>query len=89
MAGERLCLSPRFLESTIAHHHQKVDPYALILAICPSACASQENNAIVPGSDPGAPAKPRLGMKLLVNTGLAIVLWLLADWAYLHYYVQP
>jgi predicted secreted protein len=49
--------------------------------------SQQESNSIVPGSDPGAPAKPRLGKKLLINTVLAIILWGVADWAYLHYYV--
>ena len=62
--------------------------WTLLFTILPFGVRSQqESNSIVPGSDPGAPAKPRLGKKLLINTVLAIILWGIADWAYLHYYV--
>ena len=29
------------------------------------------------GTDPGAPLKPRLGLKLLIATGFAIIAWLI------------
>jgi len=64
--------------------------WTLLFTILPFGVRSQqESDAIVPGTDPGAPAKPRLGMKLLINTGLAVVLWAIANWAYLNYYVPP
>ena len=64
--------------------------WTLLFTVLPFGVRSQqETDAIVPGTDPGAPAKPRLGMKLIVTTALAIVFWAIADWAYLHYYVQP
>jgi len=30
----------------------------------------------VAGTDPGAPAKPRLGLKLIIATGAAVAMWL-------------
>lgn len=30
---------------------------------------------IVPGSDPGAPLRPRLGLKFAITTGIALALW--------------
>jgi predicted secreted protein len=41
----------------------------------------------VPGSEPGAPARPRLGLKLLVNTIVAGLLWGVADYFYLTYFI--
>lgn len=35
---------------------------------------------IVAGTDPGAPVKPRLGLKVLITTGLAAVLTALMLW---------
>ena len=32
------------------------------------------------GHATSAPANPRIGLKLLVTTGLAIVIWLAVDW---------
>jgi predicted secreted protein len=42
---------------------------------------------MVPGTDPGAPIRHRLGLKILINTVLAAILWGIANWAYLTYYV--
>jgi predicted secreted protein len=41
----------------------------------------------VPGSEPGAPARPRLGLKLLINTVVAGLLWAVADYFYLVYFL--
>lgn len=50
----------------------------------------ETGEAVVAGSDPGAPIAPRLGRKALMATGLAIVLTLLLMWAMsnetLHHY---
>jgi predicted secreted protein len=63
--------------------------WVLLFAILPFGIRSQhETQEIVPGSEPGAPVLPRLGRKLLINTAVSGVLWLIADWAYIHYYLQ-
>jgi predicted secreted protein len=38
--------------------------------------AQEAGEAVVAGAEPGAPAKPRLALKLAVATGAAVVLWL-------------
>ena len=64
--------------------------WTLLFAILPFGIKSQqEAKSIVPGSDPGAPARPRLGLKVLINTAIAIVLWGIANWAYVRYFIQP
>jgi predicted secreted protein len=64
--------------------------WTLLFTILPFGIRSQhELKQIVPGSEPGAPARPRLGLKLLINTIIAAVLWLIANYFYVHYYVQP
>ena len=35
----------------------------------------QRDEAVSGGNDPGAPVSPRIGIKLLVNTVLALVVW--------------
>jgi predicted secreted protein len=62
--------------------------WTMLFAVLPFGVHSQaEMNDIVPGSEPGAPARPRLGLKMLVTTGVAAVLWGIADFAYIHYYL--
>ncbi len=39
--------------------------------------AHEAGEALVAGAEPGAPAKPRLKLKLAVATGAASVLWLI------------
>jgi len=39
--------------------------------------AHETGEALVAGTEPGAPAKPRLTLKLAVATGAAAVLWLI------------
>jgi len=36
----------------------------------------ESGEALVAGTDPGAPTRPRLGLKLAVATGAAVALWL-------------
>ena len=62
--------------------------WTLLFAVLPFGVQSQQEvNQIVPGSEPGAPARPRLGLKILVNTIVAAVLWAIADYFYLVYFV--
>ena len=64
--------------------------WVLLFAILPFGVRGQhEAESMVPGTDPGAPIRPRLGLKLLVNTVLAAILWGIANWAYLNYYAPP
>jgi predicted secreted protein len=62
--------------------------WTLLFAILPFGVRSQqEMNDIVPGSEPGAPACPQLGRKVLANTIVAAILWGIADYAYIHYHL--
>jgi predicted secreted protein len=62
--------------------------WTLLFAVLPFGVHSQaEMKDIVPGSEPGAPARPRLGLKMLITTGLAGILWGIADFTYIHYYM--
>jgi predicted secreted protein len=64
--------------------------WTLLFTVLPFGIRSQqEANQIVPGSDPGAPVLPQLGKKILINTIVAAILWGIADYAYIHYYLQP
>ena len=64
--------------------------WTLLFAVLPFGIQSQhELNQIVPGSEPGAPARPQLGRKLLANTVIAALLWGIADYLYTAYYLQP
>ena len=64
--------------------------WMLLFTILPIGIRSQhEAKEVVPGSDPGAPVLPQLGKKLLATTLIAAILWGIADFAYIHYYLQP
>ncbi|HTW34882.1 MAG TPA: DUF1467 family protein [Rhizomicrobium sp.] len=39
--------------------------------------AHEAGETLVAGAEPGAPTRPRLGLKLAVATGSAVVLWLI------------
>lgn len=39
--------------------------------------AHEAGEVLVAGAEPGAPTRPRLGLKLAVATGAAVVLWLI------------
>lgn len=61
------------------------------VAVLPIGNRSQaEAGEVVAGTDPGAPVVPRLVHKLLMATGLAVVMTLLLMWGLsnetLHYY---
>jgi predicted secreted protein len=63
--------------------------WVLFFAILPFGVKSQhEAESMVEGTDPGAPVHPRLGMKLIVNTVLAVILWAVANWAYIRYFLE-
>jgi predicted secreted protein len=62
--------------------------WVLLFAILPFGVQSQkEARTIVPGTDPGAPVFHNLGRKVLVNTLVSGLLWLVANWAYVTYYL--
>jgi len=63
--------------------------WTILFAVLPFGIVSQkESGDIVPGSDPGAPARPRLARRLLVNTLLAGAIWLGLDLAYRTFVLQ-
>ena len=63
--------------------------WVLLFAVLPFGVQSQhELDDIVPGSEPGAPARPRLLLKLAVNTVIAGVLWAIFDYFYVVYFLQ-
>lgn len=64
--------------------------WTLLFAVLPFGVKSQhEMNDIVPGSEPGAPTRTYLGLKILANTIVSGIVWLAADIAYIHYYITP
>lgn len=64
--------------------------WIMLFAVLPFGIQSQhEAQDIVPGSEPGAPSKPRLLRKVLINTLVAILVWLVVDYVYINYYLQP
>jgi len=59
--------------------------WVVLFAVLPWGVRSQEENGIVvPGSDPGAPAIPRLMAKLAWTTVVATVVFALAAFVYLY-----
>jgi predicted secreted protein len=48
--------------------------WVVIFAVLPWGVRTAEPNDA--GFDPGAPANPRLGLKAMVTTGIATVLWI-------------
>jgi predicted secreted protein len=63
--------------------------WTILFAVLPFGITSQrESGEIVPGSDPGAPSKPQLLLRLLVNSLVAGVIWLGVDLAYIHFYLR-
>ena len=63
--------------------------WVLLFAILPFGVQSQrELDDVVPGSEPGAPARPQLLLKLGVNTVIAAVLWAVFDYFYIVYLGQ-
>lgn len=59
-----------------------------LFAVLPFGVKSQhETGDIVPGSESGAPAKPMLLKKVIANTVLAGVIWLVLDFLYIRFYL--
>lgn len=57
-----------------------------LFAVLPFGVQSQhETGNVVPGSESGAPVRPLLLKKLLANTVLAAVVWLVFDFMYIHF----
>jgi len=57
--------------------------WVVLFAVLPWGVRSQEESgAVAPGSDPGAPAIPRLGWKLIWTTVTATVVFALCAVAY-------
>jgi len=55
--------------------------WLLLFAILPFGVQSQhELDDIVPGTEPGAPARPRLLITLTANTIIAALLWAIFDY---------
>ena len=62
--------------------------WVLLFAILPFGVQSQQElDDIVPGTEPGAPARPQLLIKLAANTVLAALLWAILDYCYVVYLV--
>ena len=63
--------------------------WTMLFAVLPFGVHSQrELGDVVPGTDPGAPNRPRMGWRLLANTFVSGAVWLVVDYAYIHYYLQ-
>jgi predicted secreted protein len=63
--------------------------WTILFAVLPFYVRSQqEEGNVVPGSDPGAPAKPQLLRRALVNTVVAGVIWVFLNWAYIYFYLE-
>ena len=60
--------------------------WVLLFAVLPFGVQSQhELNDIVPGSEPGAPARPRILLKVAANTLVAAIVWAAFDYVYVIY----
>jgi predicted secreted protein len=64
--------------------------WTALFAVLPFGVHSQQEvHDIAPGTEPGAPARPLLGKKLIANTVLSLVVWGVIDFFYIRYYLQP
>lgn len=62
--------------------------WTILFAILPFGIKSQqETGEIVPGSDPGAPARPQLLKRVLWNTVVSAVIWVGVDLLYIYFYL--
>ncbi|MGQ0742347.1 MAG: DUF1467 family protein [Alphaproteobacteria bacterium] len=60
-----------------------------LFAVLPFGVRSQhESGEVVPGSEAGAPSKPQLLKKAIVNSIVAAIVWLIVDLAYIHFYLR-
>ncbi len=61
--------------------------WVTLFAVLPFSVKTQEETGdIVPGSESGAPVRPLLFKKMLANTALAAVVWLILDFFYIRYF---
>ncbi len=58
--------------------------FALLFMVLPFGVrtAAETGDALEPGQATSAPIRPRIGMKLLATTGLAVVGWGIYYWIY-------
>ena len=62
--------------------------WTMFTAVLPFWVKSQrEAGEVVPGSDPGAPAVPHIGRKMLLNCVVSAVIWIAVDLGYMHFYL--
>jgi predicted secreted protein len=60
--------------------------WIILFAVLPFGVRRQdEDGAIAPGTDPGAPSIPRLGVKLLWTTGVTIAIFALCYVVYVNH----
>ena len=63
--------------------------WLLLTAVLPwGVKTQQEAGEITPGTEPSSPVAPYIGRKLLANTVIAGVVWLLIDLAYIFIYLR-
>lgn len=63
--------------------------WVALFAVLPFGVQSQrELNDIVPGTEPGAPAHPRILMRVAANTVLSALIFTVIDVIYI-YYITP
>ena len=63
--------------------------WVALFAVLPFGVQSQrELNDIVPGTEPGAPARPRILMRAAANTVLSALIFAVVDIVYI-YYITP
>ena len=63
--------------------------WVTLFAVLPFGVQSQqEAGEVVLGSESGAPVRPQLLKKILANTVLAAVVWLILDFFYIRYFLQ-
>jgi predicted secreted protein len=59
-----------------------------LFAVLPFGVQRQdEDGSVAPGTDPGAPAIPRLGLKLLWTTGVATVIFAACYFVYVNHWL--
>ena len=62
--------------------------WVTLFVVLPIGIQNQhESGEVVEGSDPGAPVAPRMLKRLMINIGLAAVIWAIVDLAYIRYYL--
>jgi predicted secreted protein len=61
--------------------------WVALFAVLPFGVRSQrEAGEVVPGSDPGAPARTRFLFYVVANTIVSAIVWIAIDVAYIYFY---